>query len=296
MEQFSQTRYRDLLETISNLPVLKNFDLKNPANVAEVVKKAIDDLKMHFSNYPFPNQFAQVLFFKYEKPKFYSEYVYALELFTIESQRPHADETILKNYYEQELRFVRRFFDQYRFLYQYYLLDGIELDSLYFTPGKKDMDMLLPEAPGACPDFSAPGEFLFAKFIALERLQDYLMALLYPLAKQGYSNIMANSAPLRWTGDKVNLVELAYGIFNTAQVNDGDVHIADIISWLEKSFGLKLSRYAQMFSEIRNRKSVSKTRYLDHMGKMISLHIEQGDAFIPEKPRPVSGSKPASKT
>jgi len=291
MNNFVLQTYQELLNSIREIPQLKKLPVKNPTLVAGTVNTAIERLREHFGLNPFADCNAEIDFFKYEKPKFYSECIYAAELFTIESNRPHADETVVRNYYELELRFVKRFFDQYRFLYQYYLLDGAELDQIYFTAGNKDFDQVLPEAPDANPDFSAPADFLFAKFLALEKLQDHLISILYPTGRTNKPNEIMPQ--FRWTGDKINLVELAYGIYNTAQVNDGEVHIGDIISWLEASFSIKLTRYFQMFSEIKGRKSVSKTRYLDHMGKMINRHIELGDAFVPEKPRSVSGSKPA---
>src|SRR5207253_2332354 len=151
-----------------------------------------------------------------------------------------------------ELRFIKRFFDQYRFLYQYYLLDGIEMDNIYFLPGNKDTDILLPEAPDVDPEFSTPGDFIFAKFFALERIQEYLMNLLYPHANGNNSGYKSNSTLFKWTGDKINLIELAYGIYITAQVNDGEANVIDIITWLENSFQVHLGRYFQIFSEIKN--------------------------------------------
>ncbi|MDB5143385.1 MAG: RteC protein [Mucilaginibacter sp.] len=294
MKQFVQDRYQSLLIAVAEMPELKNLPVKNPGAIAEQVKQALVDLKSYFTENPFFDQSEQIQFFKYEKPAFYSEYIYAAELFTIESNKPITEETVIRSYYEQELRFIKRFFDQNRFLYQYYLLDGIELDIIYFTPGVKNTDVPLPEAADPDPAFFAPGDFIFSKFMALERVQNYLINLLYPPTGNEKRGPNAGVS-LRWTGDKINLVELAYGIYNAAQVNDGEVHIVDIIAWLEKSFQVNLSRYFQMFSEIKNRKAVSKTRFLDHMGKMINLHIEQGDAFVPQKPRTVSGSKPVAK-
>lgn len=294
MENFVQNHYQNLIAQIDELPDLKNLSLKSPGAVRDLVKRVMERLKSHFFEHPFADRGAEIHFFKYEKPGFYSEYIFALELFTVESNKPHADELIVKSYYEQELRFIRRFFDQYRYLYQYYLLDGAELDAIYFTAGQKQADLLLPESPDVDWGFSAPADFLFAKFLALERLQEHIMNILYPAGVGGRPSA-AGLTGLHWTGDKINLIELAYGIYNTAQVNDGEVHITDIIAWLESSFQVKLSRYFQMYSEIKSRKSVSKTRYIDHMGKMINRHIEQGDAFVPEKPRSVSGSKPAAK-
>jgi hypothetical protein len=54
---------------------------------------------------------------------------------------------------------------------------------------------------------------------------------------------------------------------------------------------INLGRYYQVFTDIKARKTVSHTRYIDDMRTMILKHIDEGDAFVPEKPKPVSGSK-----
>ncbi|MGZ3751865.1 MAG: RteC domain-containing protein [Flavisolibacter sp.] len=290
MEHYVKTLYQTLLNSLDGIPDVKNLAVKNPATVAEHVNSSLRDLKSFFIENPFHDQNAQIHFFKYEKPKFYGEYIYALELFTIASNKPHGEDTVIKNYYEQELRFIKRFFDQNRFLYQYYLLDGMEMDSIYFLPGDKLTDMLLPEAPDTDPQFSTPGDFLFSKFLAYERIQEHLINLLFPSgAKEKRKKI------LNWTGDKINLIEIAYGIYDTAQINHGDVDIVDIISSLEELLNVNLSRHYRIFSEMKNRKSVSPTRYLDHMSEMLKQHLTAGDAFLPRAPVAVSGSKSSYK-
>lgn len=74
---------------------------------------------------------------------------------------------------------------------------------------------------------------------------------------------------LQWTGDKSNLVELAYAIYGTKQLNNGDADIIDIVEWLEQTLQISLGRYYQTFADIRMRKAVSKTRYLDHLRDML---------------------------
>jgi hypothetical protein len=164
------------------------------------------------------------------------------------------------------------------------------MDNAYFLPGSTITDLILPEAPDADPEFSTPGDFLFAKFLAYERVQEYLINQLYPSeGKEKRKKI------LNWTGDKINLIEIAYGIYDTAQINHGDVDLIDIVSWLEESLAISLDRHYRIFSEMKNRKSVSPTRYLDHMGEMVKQHLTAGDAFRPRLPDVVSGSKPNHK-
>ena len=86
---------------------------------------------------------------------------------------------------------------------------------------------------------------------------------------------------LRWTGDSCNLIELVYGIFDCRQVNDGEVDLSDLMDVFEQCFQINLSRYFRRFTEIKRRKSMSKTRFLDEMARMVNKRIDDGDAYVP---------------
>lgn len=292
MENFVQTVYQNLLNEIETLPKVKNMGVKNPTMVGNCVRICIGGLKDYFKSNPFTNKEQEVRFFKYEKPAIVAEYIYAQELYILESNRPFGEPQLTHNYYIEELGAIRKGFGQYRYLYQYFQLDGNEFDEMYFCRGNRADMATLPVTPDLDPEFSTPADYLFAKFIAMERLQDFIINLEYSQSERTVSSV---TPALQWTGDKINLVELAYGLYDTAQVGDGETSIAEIVAWLEQSFGLKLSRYFQMFSEIKRRKSVSKSRFLEHMAEMLNRHIDDGDAFRPQKPKPVSGSRSAVK-
>lgn len=82
---------------------------------------------------------------------------------------------------------------------------------------------------------------------------------------------------LRWTGDSCNLIELAYGLFDFRQINDGEVDLSDVM----EVFQINLSRNFRRFTEIKRRKSISKTRFLDQMKAAVEKRIEDGDAYVP---------------
>ncbi|WP_183580224.1 RteC domain-containing protein [Mucilaginibacter sp. X5P1] len=253
--------------------------------------ESLKKLKDFVKETPFENQLEEIRFFKYEKPRFVAEQIYALEIYTIETGKPLGDELLIRNFYEQELRFIKRYFIQYQFLYQYYQLDACDLDHLFFVRGAKPSDILIPEAPGLDPVFSTSCDYLFAKFMAYERIQDYIMDCLYGQGKAYQSFTSKKGRSLTWTGDKSNLIELAYAIYDTLQINNGEVDISDIIDWLEQSLQVNLGRYYKRFSEIKMRKNISRTRYLDFMVEMIVKHMEEGDGFQPQPLKAVSGSK-----
>ena len=291
--EIAKTRLSQLEEEVELFAEMGITPVQRLSGSVKSVRKALADLKENLKQYPFADKDEEIYFFKYLKPRFYALQIYASEFYTIQTNKPMADNMVLMAYYEQELRYLKRFFDQYRFLYQYFQLDGSELDFAYFIRKQDQVGLFFQETAEPDPGFSTGYDFLFGRFIAFEKLQDYLMALLYndPEA-DGFRKTKKGSRPLKWTGEKINLVELAYGIYDTAQVNNGAAPLSEIIEWLEQSLDISLSRYYQVFSEIKSRKLLSKTRYLDFMREALTKHIDDADAFLPQKNYQGSGSKP----
>jgi len=85
-----------------------------------------------------------------------------------------------------------------------------------------------------------------------------------------------------WSGDKIELVEIAYGIYYTQRLNNGKAEISDIIDWLEESLNTDLSQAYRMFVDIRRRKTISYTKFIDEMRHEINVHIEDSIKYRPK--------------
>jgi RteC protein len=71
--------------------------------------------------------------------------------------------------------------------------------------------------------------------------------------------------------------------YDTLQINEGKADLSDIIDWLEQSLQVNLSRYYRRFMEIKQRKAMSKTRYLDEMRDVVNKRIDDTDALDKER-------------
>src|SRR5690606_27119616 len=84
--------------------------------------------------------------------------------------------------------------------------------------------------------------------------------------KQQYWNetaIHATQTPkLKWTGAKVDLIELVYALHYSGLISNGQAGLIEIAKSLENLFAIKLGDIYRTFLEIRNRKS-SQTKLLD---------------------------------
>jgi len=233
---------------------------------------------------PFSGPEEEILFFKYYKPRCYALMILQFEEFDLGQYKPAGPDDILRQYYLQELEFVRRFFARNAFLYGYYRNDMTELDHVYFIRGKDLNSGLLPAVPDADPLFSTGADYLFSKFIAYEWLQDKLLEAVRDLeAVQRAPGGSRKVRSLRWTGESINLVELGYGLFDSGQLNEGKAGIGEIFSWLEEKLQVSIGIPARRFVEISRRKRLSRTRFLDQMRDAINRKVDEGDAFVPGK-------------
>ncbi|MGY3212851.1 RteC domain-containing protein [Mucilaginibacter sp. HD30] len=83
---------------------------------------------------------------------------------------------------------------------------------------------------------------------------------------------------MKWTGDTINLVEIAYGIWLTGQINHGNAGIAEITQFLETSFRVNIGRPFRRWQSISNRKRVSPVKYVDQIKDAILKRLDDENA------------------
>jgi len=274
-QEFTKQLFNELTEELSVFADLGTLPVRRVTGAITAIQSAFTKLRTFIEENPFKSQDEEIEFFKYQKPKFTAEHYYAMEIFTIETARPVNDLTLLKSFYEQELKYVRRFLDNNKFLYTYYQFDMKELDHLLFVRGKRPADIPVSDGIGLDPHFNTCCDNLWGKFIAFERLREYLLDEIATLERPNSAYVPdTESGKLTWTGGAVNLVELAYGLWLTGQLNDGNASITHIISWLEINLHVKIGRPHRRWETIAARKRLSLTRFLDQMAEAIRKRLD----------------------
>jgi len=262
--------------------------IKKLTNSLRVVKQALKELKSHVLEHLFQDQKEEIHFFKKIKPRFYCHLILEIDLFRVISNRPPGSKEQLTAYYLEELKYTNRFFGQNQFQYQYYKLDAAELDHLYFLRKAEIQSVLVPEVPEIDPEFSTGCDYLFSKFKAYEMLREHLLFELDQLNNTNDNSFIRPGRKynqLKWTGDVINVVELGYGLWVSDHLNAGEAELRDIIHWLSSSLNVDLSRYTRLFVEIKSRKLISKTRFIDLMHDAINRYMDDGNALKPTVPR-----------
>lgn len=250
---------------------------KHLAATLQLVRHLLRSMREAVLRDPFPDKLAEIHFFKHVKPRFLAAGIFELERYDLEQSVPVGTREKLLVFYEGELEIIRRFFRRYAYLYQYYRKGLTEMDTIYFLRGAEIPQVFLPEFGESDPEFTTYGDYLFAKFDALEQLQKYILkhlARLDPAAAM-VQNGGRELPELKWTGDKVNLVEVVYALYFTGQLNNGNADISLIVQFMEKHLQIDLSRAYRDFIDIRNRKVSSPTRYIDQMRESIHKRIDE---------------------
>lgn len=248
-----------------------------------LISGIISDIKNEVVENGFPSVEAEIHFFKFVKPAFYALQIYEADLYSLSANAQLGTDEMLKPYYEQELLYVFRTFRIHPFHYQYFRTGARELDQQYFTRDGKPGDIPVLELPELFPGFSTPLDYLFAKFIAAERMQHLLIDKLTVLYGQQKSKSAKSAPTLKWTGDTINLVEIAYGIWLTNQVNDGQASMSEITRWLEEIFGVHIGDPNRRWQDITRRKSISPTKYLDLTISEINKRLDNERSLLRSK-------------
>lgn len=288
MENFTNRLYLSLENELEQIKDREENSLIRLKLAISKTRKALRILRSFIIRYTFNTVQEEIKFFKSIKTLFFSLHIFHVYRYTIETGTPANQDELLRDYYINELNFLQKFFDQHTYEHQYYLLQATELDEHYFTRQKSST--ILP-ADEQVPDplFSTSHDYLFSRIRAFKLLQDHLCYAISKLDRKPKS--LADQIPdqktmLRWTGDKVNLVEVIYGLFYTGQLNDGNAGIADIIRWMESNLNIDLGKAYRKFVDIRRRKTLSHTRFLDQMRDSIDKRIEEDTAWKPDLKKP----------
>jgi hypothetical protein len=241
-----------------------------------LITRFIADLKKLVMEKGFASTEAEIYFFKNIKPYFYAHQIYEILYYNLQMQKPAGTVDMIKAFYEAELLQVFREFRINAFPYAYYKTNATELDQVYFIRDAQAKDIPVLELIDPLSGFSTAMDYSFAKFIAYERLRDYLLEQLSSANSQ-YKNekaISKEDSELKWTGETINLAELAYGIWLTGQINHGNVSISEIIRWLEIHLQIKIGNAHRRWQSISFRKRISPVKYLDRMRKEIIQRLD----------------------
>jgi len=276
----------DILDKVKVFEIdLKQIDceipdiLKKSEQSIYCISACLKQLKEYIRQNKFPNQEAEILFFKEIKPSVYSKLIYFVKIFNLESKRPNGSDKSQKKYLQNEIAKLEKFFTENLEFYQYMRNKMVYLDDKYFVRGKHDLHLYIDTFYfDADPEFSTSHDFKVAKILANDLLCVYLKSELATIDRKEY---LANRQPqivkgkYTWTDSKISLVELIYAIQTSGCINRGMIDIKEIALFVESVFGIDLGDFYRTYLEIKNRQNPPK--FIDTLRDSLLKKIEQQD-------------------
>jgi hypothetical protein len=224
----------------------------------------------------FKDQSEEILFFKTIKPQVLSKLIFYDKLFLIESRRPKAFH-MQEEYLKLKIQELNNYFDENQALCLYYWKGDTILDEYHFLRvNKKQTTSNEINICSADPEFSTQHDFTFACIIAYENLIKNLENEIAKIHLHSTLTDTVYSTVMRWTGNKIDLVELVYALHSINCINNGNIDIKEITEALSKLFNIELDDYYRTYQDIRMRKT-ERTKFLDKLKQSLQNRLDDSD-------------------
>lgn len=232
-----ETEYEIIKGTVTdNLALCIRMIQANEIKLKEIHK----GLKKH----QFENIGEEIYFFKVLKPKLVSKLIYYKSLYKIESGLSPTKKNKIKQY-EKELRKIQQYAHNNKEFYEYFRSRSCHRDEEYFVRcSYKDIirnDCFLINYDSK---LSTSHDYNVAIFIAYDMLADYIENKLDELNGITISKNIAAISRITWTGTKVELTELIYGLYHKKKLNGGNCDIKEIAIVVCTAFNINLDEKA----------------------------------------------------
>jgi hypothetical protein len=272
-----------LMSELEHQLKLIHLETENPTQSAEQAIKSIisvlEKLKTFFIKYKSLNKREEIEFFREIKPKFSSKLIYYNEIYSIETNRPLGSKKTIRNYYKVELAKLKVFFKVNKEFYRYYRTSNNCHDNTYFIRTKYDIKLLLDSYYfQADHRFATSHDYKVAQILANDEIKTFLEEQIEKLKRKAIktqSPSLLYKSP-KWTGSKVELIELIYALHTEGVFNNGVYGLKEVTTFFESAFTIDLGQFNRVFLEIRNRKS-DRTKFLNTLKNKLIIRMDEAD-------------------
>jgi hypothetical protein len=279
MKLFSES----LMSELEHQLKLIHLETENPVQLAEQAIKssiaALDKLKNFFIKYKPLNKREEIEFFRDIKPKFASKLIYYNEIYTIETNKPLGSQKTIGKYYKAELLKLKVFFMENQEFYRYYRTANNYLDNKYFVRTKYDLKLMVDSYYfQADHRFTTSHDYKVARILANDEIKVFLEEQIEKLGRKTIT--IQSPSPLskgpKWTGSKVELIELIYALHTEGVFNNGVTGLKEVTTFFESALNIDLGQFNRVFLEIRNRKS-ERTKFLNTLKNKLIIRMDDAD-------------------
>ncbi|MEZ7507212.1 RteC domain-containing protein [Flavobacterium sp. Arc2] len=279
MKLFSESLMSQLEQQLKII----HLQTENPIQSAELSIKssvnALERLKSFFIKYKSLNKKEEIEFFRDIKPKFAAKLIYYSEIYTIETNKPLGSHKTIAKYYNAELLKLKVFFKQNQEFYRYCRTANNCLDNKYYIRKKHDLKLMMDSVYFEIDHrFATSHDYKMARIIANDEIKNFLEVQIEKLERKPITTQSPSplSKSLKWTGSKVDLIELIYALHSEGVFNNGATGLKEVITFFESFLEIELGQFNRVFLEIRNRKS-DRTKFMNTLKNKLTIRMDDAD-------------------
>jgi hypothetical protein len=218
-------------------------------------------------------------FFKTIKPKVTAYLYYYLNLANIEKAGPFPSQKEEKKFLIFQVQLLKEYFSEHPEFYDYYMLGRVDMDKEFFLRNIKFVKFHYDAISNITDSqFATSYDLVLAKILGNTKTIEHLQKKIESNQEENSSNPNPeNPATLKWTGTKVDMVELIYALHASGVINNGQASLTDLAKAFETLFQKDTGDFYRTFLEIRTRKS-NQSKFLDTLKTSLLQRIIQIEA------------------
>lgn len=110
---------------------------------------------------------------------------------------------------------------------------------------------------------------------ALDHFLNFELSLIKCILRKGFH--ISSKSEYKWTSTISDFVELTYSLIETKVIDNGNIQIEKFVQELGKFFGLEIKNSSRIFTNIKQRKSRSRTAFLDTLSESLNRRMIEDD-------------------
>ncbi len=270
MDKYYNETIKKLETSINELEIEVDYSIERIEAIIDIILKSLSKIKEYVLNRGFKNIDEEIHFFKYQKPAIVSKLIYYNAIYKIETKKPYGTKPNRK-YLNEELKKLKRYFDNNLEFYKYYRTNNSFIDDKLFVRGKHDIKLSLDTVFFETDHrFSTSHDYKAAKIIANDLIQVYIEDQL----NNNNQKKPSNSFTLNWIESKTALTELIYSLHSQGAFGNAD--IIAIAKTFESTFNISLGDFYHTFMELKSRK-INRTKFLDSLKESLLKKMDEED-------------------
>ncbi len=266
-----------LLErNLEQLELQAPLDRDTAENAIELCRDSLQATRERVIKKGFKTLEDECAFFKTIKPNLVGYLIFYINIIHIELHRPMVSGKEKHSFYIDYISTLRNYFLEHREVYQYHIGQRTHLDMEYFTRNSNSTAWYHDSLTSLIDaQFTTPKDMVIAQIIGNTRTINYLRRQVTRKKKRPFRE-GGKGASLKWTGNKVDLVELVYALHSSGIINYGQADLKEIAEAFETTFHTSLGDYYRTYLEIRARK-IPPTKFLDQLKTNLQKRMAEAD-------------------